>query len=682
MKRNSLKALALALLVSSLLVPGARAQNSDQKYICWKVTYGRGVGTIPTNCASDQDKDAGLCYPKCKAGYRGVGPVCWSDCPAGFRDDGAFCAKPAPYGRGAGYAIWDEQKCRNEHGGNCEKSGAMWYPTCATNFHAVGCCICSPDCPSGMTDIGVSCSKVSSGRGVGQIPSCTSGQQTDAGLCYDACAPAYDGVGPVCWGKCTGDYPFACGAGCARSQAACAAATTEQVTDVASFALFFLTLPAPGVSTAFEEAANAGRQAITKAASRGAIKTLDALPTFAKAAAKAGAKDFAKTFVKSYLKSQVFDPRNAFSKAFAVTKFAGLQAANDLAQEAGSMKQEGQFDYSILTSVDPTGFASMVYAFAQYGSCTVEDLAPNVMDVDFGATPVTGKEVKTIELTVQNPTAITEITTTPLEGCSINPEAECVGKTLQPGQKCTVKIEAQGQSKILGEVRVYTTAYSAVPMAFEVKANDGAAHECPVVPGADEAVNLSSVAGVWAWNDDQAHKVTINYDGSVQSWTGTGRAEVVDPIKRTFNVSFGSNSTTVTLSPEHEGITFAGGTATKRPWDPRCNPGETFFAGLCYDVPVGYAPTAPGFMGKPCPADWRDDGTQCYPPWNGLKVDYQADAAGTFTMRHPILVTDCSKYSQVNHQICPANFKNTAVCTCEAQPTSKEVKSIIGHMPK
>ncbi len=29
---------------------------------------------------------------------------------AGFRDDGAFCAKPASYGRGAGYAIWDEAK--------------------------------------------------------------------------------------------------------------------------------------------------------------------------------------------------------------------------------------------------------------------------------------------------------------------------------------------------------------------------------------------------------------------------------------------------------------------------------------------------------------------------------------------------------------------------------------------
>ncbi len=55
-----------------------------------------------------------------------------------------------------------------------------------------------------------------------------------------------------------------------------------------------------------------------------------------------------------------------------------------------------------------------------------------------------------------------------------------------------------------------------------------------VFADADEAVNLSSIAGMWAWNNNQAHKVTINYDGSVQSSTGPGRAEAADPIKRSF----------------------------------------------------------------------------------------------------------------------------------------------------
>lgn len=102
-------------------------------------------------------------------------PGVWSSwraakaCPTGFRDDGAYCYKPSPYGRGVGYpwkfgdglssdGMFD--RCEADHGdGNCEKCLAIVYPKCADNFHAVGCNICSPDCPSGMTDIGISCQK-------------------------------------------------------------------------------------------------------------------------------------------------------------------------------------------------------------------------------------------------------------------------------------------------------------------------------------------------------------------------------------------------------------------------------------------------------------------------------------------------------------------------------------------
>ena len=87
-------------------------------------------------------------------------------------------------------------------------------------------------------------------------------------------------------------------------------------------------------------------------------------------------------------------------------------------------------------------------------------------------------------------------------------------------------------------------------------------------------------------------------------------------------------------------------------------------------------------MGKPCPLGWRDDGANCWPAWTG--VDVPAQASKTGTLKHPILVTDCANYSKAKNQTCPANFKNTggpAGCTCEAQPTSKEVKSIIGTTP-
>lgn len=44
-------------------------------------------------CAPNQDKDGGLCYPKCPNGYDGVGPVCWGKPPAGWVNCGMGAAK-------------------------------------------------------------------------------------------------------------------------------------------------------------------------------------------------------------------------------------------------------------------------------------------------------------------------------------------------------------------------------------------------------------------------------------------------------------------------------------------------------------------------------------------------------------------------------------------------------------
>jgi hypothetical protein len=59
-------------------------------------------------CKPGEENDAGLCYPKCKNGYRGVGPVCWAksenvgigtvigleDCPKGWYTEGLICREP------------------------------------------------------------------------------------------------------------------------------------------------------------------------------------------------------------------------------------------------------------------------------------------------------------------------------------------------------------------------------------------------------------------------------------------------------------------------------------------------------------------------------------------------------------------------------------------------------------
>jgi len=111
--------------VLMLLVPATLASN------CWKDAYGRGVGKVITACRDGQEKNGALCYPNCRAGFYGVGPVCWQYCADGFRDDGAFCYKPDAYGRGVGYALWNEDDCRRDNPTlGCEKWGAIWYPKC------------------------------------------------------------------------------------------------------------------------------------------------------------------------------------------------------------------------------------------------------------------------------------------------------------------------------------------------------------------------------------------------------------------------------------------------------------------------------------------------------------------------------------------------------------------------
>lgn len=175
---------------------------------CWLDAYGRGVGKAIHDCSRDDypDKSGLLCYPKCKEGYTGVGPVCWQNCPDGFRDDGAYCYKSTTsYGRGAGYT--SEKSCLEKHRDTgCEKNGLIWYPKCKNGFHNVACCVCSADCPAGMTDIGISCQKSSYGRGAGVPLGCSKDQEYDTGLCYPPCRQTYTGIGPVCWGQCPSQW--------------------------------------------------------------------------------------------------------------------------------------------------------------------------------------------------------------------------------------------------------------------------------------------------------------------------------------------------------------------------------------------------------------------------------------------------------------------------------------------
>jgi hypothetical protein len=95
--------------------------TSDGALMCYKSTPPNWPGTSTIthlqhhdiykpggyldSCNNDEVKDGALCYPNCRAGYHGVGPVCWADgpssvlgnsaCPNGWRSDGTHCWEDA-----------------------------------------------------------------------------------------------------------------------------------------------------------------------------------------------------------------------------------------------------------------------------------------------------------------------------------------------------------------------------------------------------------------------------------------------------------------------------------------------------------------------------------------------------------------------------------------------------------
>lgn len=173
-----------------------------------KNSYTNSAG-VPMQCdPATETQNGALCYQKCDGTDKMASGVCWPDCPSGFTDSGVACTKPASYGRGAGYkwflgALTDDYYgCERDHGvGNCEWNGALAYPKCAANFHSVGCCVCSPDCPSNTVDSGVSCTKNSYVRAPKSLHVCPSGTIKDpkGALCYPPCKTGYHAVGPVCY---------------------------------------------------------------------------------------------------------------------------------------------------------------------------------------------------------------------------------------------------------------------------------------------------------------------------------------------------------------------------------------------------------------------------------------------------------------------------------------------------
>ena len=327
-----------ALCLSASLVWTAQAQ--DQSEVCWKPTYGRGVGTIPGECGAGQNKESGLCYTACPAGSTGVLTACHQNCPQGFGSVTAIdvsCSKPAKFPRAAYPLAAGQAQCiAASEGRGCEQIGTALYVKPPAGFACEGP-ICQASCPLGMADAGAACRKKPAlARGVGTIPQCGSGAEPQVGLCYKSCNAGFGGAGPVCWGQCPASQPVDCGAMCATNSSQCGGAVANQIISVLDFAVTV-------VETVVTAGGALGVRTAISAAEKAALESSEAAIT---AAAKLTAKAANKALIRNILVDQAKGVGQGLTEG---------QILNLVAMTSGE-----KFDFSAL---DPTGIAAMVAAF-------------------------------------------------------------------------------------------------------------------------------------------------------------------------------------------------------------------------------------------------------------------------------------------------------------------------------
>ncbi len=354
---------------------------------CWRQSYGNTAG-VPMVCqAGYEESSPGICSQKCQAGERGIATFCYKNCPAGYRDDGLYCGKPEAYTRGAGYVIWDRPLCEKQNPQGCEQAGAIWYPKCKAGFHGV-VTTCSPDCPAGWEDIGVSCKKPDRARATRPLSVCAPGLDKGPAdlICYPKCKTDFEPRGPVCWQKCPSQQPFDCGAGCATGQGECTEAVFSMVSAPIKAALQIAALAvSAGGSAGVEEAANADKlakagetieklQKLVEAAE--AIKNLVQNQSFQEllndpntsASTRAKIDEYAKDFVDNFAEMTSNEVDREIDK-----KFTNPAAANEVKRQwalrhlALMLEADGiasaKSTLGVAATFDPSGISDVINAF-------------------------------------------------------------------------------------------------------------------------------------------------------------------------------------------------------------------------------------------------------------------------------------------------------------------------------
>lgn len=94
------------------------------------------MATNLSTCSDpDHEKNGLLCYPKCKEGYYGVGPICWESCREGYDDHGNIFALISPHIHPTTFFILFVYL-----GVTCFRNAHVYVKECCCTIFTLNCC--------------------------------------------------------------------------------------------------------------------------------------------------------------------------------------------------------------------------------------------------------------------------------------------------------------------------------------------------------------------------------------------------------------------------------------------------------------------------------------------------------------------------------------------------------------
>ncbi len=311
----------------SAIVDWIQAETSiSTTPFCYKAaSYDRGVGTLPV-CGEGQQLDAGLCYPQCREGFHGIGPVCYTDKTL-FYNPGYHCTASLPDWLGGGCIATSLNSCRDGYA--------------ADPLQVIGCFY------TGLA---------SYGRGVGTVPTSCPGAQFQAGLCYANPRPGYNCTVTLCLPVCASGT-VDCGAACASDAGQCAANIADMVISAADVLAF---IGSGGASGAAKTAVTAAEAAYKLAKDANALAQ-------AELNLQADVEAFMVQASKDLASMSTDEVQSAVAETYGPV---GSPNYNSIAREWGARLllasiQQLVLDVSTIvsTTLDPTGVVATINAF-------------------------------------------------------------------------------------------------------------------------------------------------------------------------------------------------------------------------------------------------------------------------------------------------------------------------------